>query len=596
MFREFDENEELNFGDSMKSQKGSNRKVIDPIQSIIRNTNLFIKQAETNICRQKLADLAQCSGVGEYIELVDKKDHDLGDTIPVYIKGKRKYLVTDPSVVKAVQRMDRDNSGSFIKLLQIPVTIGRACFVMINPSFAIRNVLRDGADAAIYSKYGFTPKDAWSGFVSSIHQDEMFWKWMVAGGAQASAISVDRDYTEATIDKLTRTKWECMKSFRSLTDNGALRALQAAGEYTEYATRVGAFERNLKNMQSEEGKATRDAMITAAFESRDLMDFARGGRYSRTLNKISLFSNAAIQGWDKFFRTFDPRDKKTFMRATARLVLTSMLPALTLSLLFRGDDWWEEAPDWLKENNWLMKVGDTIIRVPKGQDIGIKFFSNFIEKGISKTGKMDADLLTPLYDALPSLVPFGLLPIAEVASNHSFFTHGKVVPGYLERLPDDKQYNTSTSSLARFFGENLGYSPIKIDHLITGYTGNVYKTLSEFVNFIGRDKKSLPTAADAPILQGVTYMPYKNPASVTEFYDKWDKVQKEHVLYNQTGKARDGYSEAEYKKMSKVNKQLSALAKKERAVVENPTLTNSDRYDKQMAIQKQRMNIVRSLK
>lgn len=34
-----------------------------------------------------------------------------------------------------------------------------------------------------------------------------------------------------------------------------------------------------------------------------------------------------------------------------------------------------------------------------------------------------------------------------------------------------------------------------------------------------------------------------------------------------TGKARNGYSESEYKKMSKVNKALTELSKKERVVV-----------------------------
>ena len=594
MFREFEESEEIEFGDSMKAQTGSKRKVIDPLQSIIRNTYTTVQKSERNRCRQSLANVCRCSDVGEYIEFVDEKGSpDMNDTVVVYYKGKRKYLVTDPSVARAVNGLDRVNQNTLLQILQWPVKFARLCFVTINPAFAVRNVIRDGADAAIYSKYGFNPKDFVYGLIHSIAKDDMYWKWIAAGGGQSSRLSLDRDYTQSAIDRLTMNHSgnRIARKLRRIHDTLAM-----AGEYSEYATRIGVFEKNLRNFQTKEGRMARDSIISAAFMSRDLIDFARGGRYSRGLNKVSLFANASIQGWDKFFRTFDPRDRKSFMRAVARLTFTAMIPALTIALMFRGDDWWEELPDWMKETNWCFKLGDTIIRIPKGQDVATRFFSNGIEKMISKKGKMNADLLDPLYDALPSLVPFGLVPIAEVATNHSFFTKGKVVPGYLERLPGDKQYNSSTSVLAKYLGEKTGYSPIKIDHLITSYAGNVGRGAGEFLNWIGRDKHSMPNITDLPMVNGVTYMPYKNPASVTKFYEDWDKVQKEHTLYKQTGQARDGYSESEYEKMSKVNKALTELSRKERAVVEDTRLSNSDRYDKQMAIQKQRMNIVHSLK
>lgn len=587
MFRVFEENEAVEFGDSLKGQEGSTRQVIDPLESIVRNTFDFVKRAEKNKCKLMLANLARCSGVGEYIDVVEANSKpNLNDTITFYMNGKRRYLVTDPSVVKAVNGMDRDNSSTLLRILQVPVKIARACFVIINPSFAIRNLFRDAADATVYSKYGFTPKDIIGGFMHALRRDNVYYEWLTSGAAQSSALSVDRNYAQSTLDRMTMSRKEKAMSPKYLLD-----ILQAAGEYSEYATRIGVYEKSVAGARKQ-GQTLNGAIITAALESRDMMDFARGGRKSRTLNKVSLFANAAIQGWDKFFRVFDPRDKKTFMRAAIRLGLTAVLPALIFSLACRGDDWWEELPDWMKENNWVFKLGDTIIRVPKGQDIGIRFCSNFVEKAVGKTSKLTLDsMFKPLKDQIPSITPFAIMPIMESMANYSFFTEGPVVPGYLSKLPEDKQYNTNTSSLAKFIGSHTGISPMKIDHVIYGYTGNVGRAPNELINWLSKDNKSMPNATDLPILNGVTYMPYKNPASVTKFYDEWDKAQKEHNLYKQTGKIREGYSERKYEKLKAANKEMLELAKKERAVVANQSISNSEQYDKQMNIQKRRMQL-----
>ena len=591
MFRVFDENEAIQFGDSTKAQMGSTRQVIDPLQSIIRNTYDFMKRGEKNRAKLLLAGLARCTGVGEYVEEVNAPGSpSLGDTITFYDRGKKRYLVTDPAVVQAVNGMGRDNSSLALRLFNFPVRIARACFVTMNPSFAIRNIFRDVADATIYSQYGFKPWDFVSGFLHVLRRDDIFYEWMASGAAQASALSLDRQYTQATIDKMGKQFSE-----KVFSPSSWLNLLEMAGEVSEYGTRVAAYEKARQAKYSESKLSA--GIIDAAIESRDLMDFARGGRASRTLNKIALFSNAAIQGWDKFFRTFDPRDKKTFMRAAARLAFTAMLPALLFSLLYRDEEWYQELPEWLKESNWVVgKVGDTIIRIPKGQDLGIRMTSNFIEKAIDKKSKVTVkNQFKPIMDALPSLMPLGLLPVVENMSNYSFFSDAPVVPGYLSKLPDEMQYNANTSSMAKFLGEKLGYSPIKIDHLMSGYAGNVYRGAMETVNFVERDNKSIPHVTDMPILNGLTYMPYKNPASVTKFYDEWEKMEKEHNLFKQTGKQRDGYSENRYKRMKEASNKMTELNKKERAIVMDKRLDTGRRYALQRSIQEQRVRLANSV-
>ena len=159
MFRVFEDNEEVDFGDSLKPMHGSTRRIINPLDSIIRNTYDFVKKAERNKARQLLADLTRISDVGEYIEEVDNSKPNDKTTITFYENGERKYLQTDPDIVKAVNNMGREESNWVLRLLHGPAKIARACFTTINPSFALRNLIRDSTDATIYSKYGFKPWD-----------------------------------------------------------------------------------------------------------------------------------------------------------------------------------------------------------------------------------------------------------------------------------------------------------------------------------------------------------------------------------------------------------------------------------------------------
>lgn len=159
MFRVFEDNEEVDFGDSLKHMHGSTRRIINPLDSIIRNTYDFVKKAERNKARQLLADLTRISDVGEYIEEVDNSKPNDKTTITFYENGERKYLQTDPDIVKAVNNMGREESNWVLRLLHGPAKIARACFTTINPSFALRNLIRDSTDATIYSKYGFKPWD-----------------------------------------------------------------------------------------------------------------------------------------------------------------------------------------------------------------------------------------------------------------------------------------------------------------------------------------------------------------------------------------------------------------------------------------------------
>lgn len=595
MFRVFEDNEEVDFGDSLKHMHGSTRRIINPLDSIIRNTYDFVKKAEKNKARQLLADLTRISDVGEYIEEVDNSKPNDKTTITFYENGERKYLQTDPDIVKAVNNMGREESNWVLRLLHAPAKIARACFTTINPSFALRNLIRDSTDASIYSKYGFKPWDFVRGFLHAVHRDELFYEWLSSGAAQASAISLDRDYTQATLNQMSKTWKERLLSKEFLP--AILEGMQMVGEYSEYGTRIAAYERAKKKLAGENGPhpAAYD-LASAALESRDLMDFARGGRGSRYLNNVVVFANASIQGFDKFFRTFDFRKpyRKESMKALARLFLCGMLPALLLAGIHSGDDWWEELPDWQKETNWILgKVGNTIIRIPKGQDIGLRFFSNLIEKAMDRSKHKAGDYFKPVWDSLPDMIPTALLPIIEATANHSYFTGAPVVPKYQEKLPAYLQFGNETSSFAKFVGKVIGVSPRKVEHVLFGYTGNMGKGLLGVYDTIVGNQSLNTNLNEAPVISGFTAIPYKQSKTVNDFYDKFDEQQRLNEEFKLTKKKPDGYDPALYKRMTKAQQELSKINKQERAAIDDPKMDSGIREQKQLGYQQQRLSVVR---
>lgn len=595
MFRVFEDNEEVDFGDSLKHMHGSTRRIINPLDSIIRNTYDFVKKAEKNKARQLLADLTRISDVGEYIEEVDNSKPNDKTTITFYENGERKYLQTDPDIVKAVNNMGREESNWVLRLLHGPAKIARACFTTINPSFALRNLIRDSTDATIYSKYGFKPWDFVRGFLHAVHRDELFYEWLSSGAAQASAISLDRDYTQATLNQMSKTWKERLLSKEFLP--AILEGMQMVGEYSEYGTRIAAYERAKKKLAGENGPhpAAYD-LASAALESRDLMDFARGGRGSRYLNNVVVFANASIQGFDKFFRTFDFRKpyRKESMKALACLFLCGMLPALLLAGIHSGDDWWEELPDWQKETNWILgKVGNTIIRIPKGQDIGLRFFSNLIEKAMDRSKHKAGDYFKPVWDSLPDMIPTALLPIIEATANHSYFTGAPVVPKYQEKLPAYLQFGNETSSFAKFVGKVIGVSPRKVEHVLFGYTGNMGKGLLGVYDTIVGNQSLNTNLNEAPVISGFTAIPYKQSKTVNDFYDKFDEQQRLNEEFKLTKKKPDGYDPALYKRMTKAQQELSKINKQERAAIDDPKMDSGIREQKQLGYQQQRLSVVR---
>ena len=119
----------------------------------------------------------------------------------------------------------------------------------------------------------------------------------------------------------------------------------------------------------------------------------------------------------------------------------------------------------------------------------------------------------------PNPIPTAIRPVAEIITNHDFFTGQAVVPSGLDKLDTFMKYNANTSSLGKVFSKaSIGLlNPIQADHFIKGMTGTVGAIAMWGSDMFTSDKPSR-TWAQNPLV-GSFVLPPVPHGPESSFYD-----------------------------------------------------------------------------
>jgi hypothetical protein len=554
-----------NLPSPIKAIKGSSRDIVDPIESIIKNTYVITNIAERNRIGKALVELAESTpGAGRWAEKVAtpmfgssfqldeiaKALRDAGvDTsaidlehvatifrpsifapgkeniVTVFRNGKREFWQLQPDLYRAMLALDKKIADDVIKLVSYPTRILRAG-ATLNPEFMARNPLRDAFTAYVYSKYGFIPGvDTARGLFHVLKKDDLYWKWKAAGGSHGALVSLDRNYLQASIRSITE------RSLKDKTLNiirNPIEGLRVLSEFTEEATRVAEFAKGLKK----EGM-TRAGIMKAAAASRDVtLDFARAGTASKEINKIVAFFNAALQGTDKLARQFmsDP------VGSTVKAVTSITLPSIVLYYVNHDNPKYQELPQWQKDFFWIIPVRDKFYRIPKPFELGIIFGTlpeRMLEFAKTNDRKAFDEYGANLLEAgAPSVVPTAMLPLLEAWANKSYFTELPIVPQSEEQLPKPLQYGPYTSETAKALGRLFDISPRIIDNTIRGYSAGLgtYATkgldlLLTGTGAVTPTPKPSTYEPDVPVAKAFQVRTFGQSKSVDEFYTELEKLE-----------------------------------------------------------------------
>lgn len=586
----------------VKRFKGSTRDIIDPLESIVKNTFQFYNAVERNHVGRTFAKLADKNGVGQIVERVNGNKAATDNTFNVWENGEKVTYETTPELIQTMRMLDKDQSNMVAKILSYPANWLRAG-ATLSPEFILRNPVRDMIGASIYSKHGFIPVlDTFKGLSLFLKKGELYWEYMKSGAAHAAMVSLDRDYLGGQLRDIMSRESKVTKLIKN-----PIEVLRAMSEATEMATRLAEFDNARKGYTGVSnrlfGKDRKPLTAReAALESRDItLDFSRRGSHTKKANQVIAFFNATIQGADKMARAFkeDPRGM------TVKTMLYITLPSVLLWYMNKDDERYQELPQWEKDTFWIIPGKENMYRIPKPFEAGVLFGTSFERmlqyfddaknnrKGVGFKGFGDR-----VIDSLaPSFMPTAMIPVVEAMTNYSLFRQRNIIPQSQENLPAHLQYGANTSEVAKFVGDKINVSPYIVDNTIRGYGGGLAGLGLSAVDAASGAKENNASKKwyEAPGLRGFTVAPYQSSDSVQRVYDDYKEQEKLHNEFKLTGQRPEGYDAKEFAKLKNASDSLKGLNKASKAIINNERMSGEQKREQLDKINMRKANIARSV-
>jgi hypothetical protein len=514
-----------------KKLKGGEAPLADFLETIVRNTQSSIQMGIKNVAAQRAADVA--TQIGEATRLNHVAS---GPEIFTAIEnGKLVYYQShDHLFINAIKSLNLPDLP-FIGLLAAPANWLRN-LVTKDPAFMLANMVRDSMSAYVTSGANFKPVvSTIANFGKSIAgTSPEYEKLLNAGLIGGYEFSQNVEQSSKTMEEAMRIK-AGIKSGKDYA-LGVWQALEKGTTASDAATRIEVY----KSTMAETGNEAE-----ALFRAMEVMNFNRKGSSAviRVLTAAIPFLNARMQGLDVLYRaairptiqrltgdyvsgTEAERQRTFVVRGLTIAALSCMYWALT-----HDDDEYKKQEQEVRDNYWL--VPSLGVKIPIPFEVGIIFkviperimaysFGDDTGKDFAKS--MGKQLMNTLaFNPIPQTA----LPLVENITNYSFFTGRDIVPQGLKDVAPEFQVGPGTSLFAQWLGQGIGASPMKIDHLVKGYTGTMggylVDALDMVMDFNNDSPKVSKRLEQMPFIKRFALDPEAR-GTVTAFYEMKDSV------------------------------------------------------------------------
>ncbi|MFS0904120.1 LPD38 domain-containing protein [Priestia aryabhattai] len=630
MFRHFDDDKvEFSNGISsaianatnpIKKFKGSERDIIDPVESMVKNMFNAVTQGDKQRVAQQLGKLADEDIDNAFVRRLSPDEaRQRKNTVRMFENGKEVHLEVEPDVYKAIKGLDDEAANDIVKWIAKPASWLRAG-ATLTPEFSMRNFMRDIPAAYIVSESGFNPLiDFPVGLWQSLSvkaggktlkdPGKLYQDFIKHNGGYGNIVSNDRKLHQEVIQKVLK-EGDSPKFRNIVNPKSYLNVLRAIADVSESAVKVGEYRAALRKGVSPQ---------EAAYRARDIMDFARTGNNVKTPNKMVAFLNANIQGKDKLARSLAKHPAKFMGKAFVAVSLPT-IGVIAAQHTLANDKQKEaikDAPQWLKNSFWLMPIPGTnqIARIPKPFDVS-PLFADPIERAaeyaFNKNPKAFDGYIKQTFSSMsiPVLMS-GLVPVLEGAMNYSLFRQGPID----SRSDDNKEYpdhyDIKTSSTAKWIGKGVnkltgGEGPLKnfgspriVDNTIRGLTGGlgtyavdgldaaVVNPLEKLAGAHDGIKKPAKQINQQPILRAFLMDQGSTGESMNKLYDLREKLTK------QKGSKNPQFNEAKYNKVKDATQQIGGITKDMRAIENSKTLSGAEKRKRLDELNRQRNQVAR---
>jgi hypothetical protein len=563
----------------LKKIKGSEKDVVDPMESIYSNTFHLIKLAERNAAlvefvnfatkhKDAFPDIKEKVGKPRKIDIERKELEKILDTtsknfisdkavenfqifrrefltpdstsIGVIINGKFKVWEVGKELAEAMKDFDPRTMGDLTKVFGAPARWLRAGAVA-SPDFILQNVLKDTVTASIFSKSGFIP--IWSSLDGVItlalgksglgkKSQEIYQKWVRSGGMQSTLMSLDRNIKDKAAFKILN---EGPIRNKMVTP---LEMLRVASEISENMTRLSEFKRTYKKSKKL-GLTEKESIERGGFESRDVtIDYSKMGMKMKAINQLAAFTNARVQGYAKLFDAFKQRPGRAITAITASIIL----PSIYLWFANKDDPIYQRQEEWVKTNYWIIIHNGVAHKIAKPFEPGV-IFGTGTEQLLDWLNNEHPDELSDFLKdfginqlkAPLSAIPTIAMPFIEAGFNYSIYKGQPLVPHYMDKkLLSKYQYTIYTSEVAKGISRSINtmlqpivgdYSQLDNPVFIDNFLKSWFASLGRFtiqmadkglVEFGVIDDPIKPTD-NLTIIPGIRAFQVRDPSGGSEF-------------------------------------------------------------------------------
>ena len=591
----------VNVSNPIKGLKGSQKQIVDPIESMIKNTYKIEHTAGMNKVGGMLDRLSTIDEKGAFIRKL-KPGEEIGrrNVVNVKVNGENVGYEVDPEVYKAMNAMGKDSSNLLIKVLAKPASVLRAG-ATLTVDFAARNPIRDVQNAFIVSKSGFNPfTDFTVGLASYIKKGKYYDEFLRNNGGYGNIISMDRQAHREAVKRIVK-QTPTEKFVNAINPKSWLEVMRNISDATESATKIGEFRAALRS-----GATPQEA----AYRARDLMDFARSGNSVKEVNKVVAFLNANIQGKSKMIRAIKEDPAKVSVKLFATMALPS-IGAYAATHYLANDTQKatiKDAPDWLKDSFWLVPVPgtNTVARMPKPFEGAA--VSNTLERFMSYVANKDKDAFDGFIKATVSeqsipVMLSGAMPIIEGMTNYSFFRQAPIIPQREKYLLPKDQYDIYTSEVSKLLAggvskilpESNFASPRIMDNTIKGATAGLGTYALDATDKVLGKNKPAKNVSQLPGIKAFTVNENSTGKAVNFVYDEFDKLSKERTSYRADNpKAKNKFSkEAQFKFLNNASDEISAISKEIRLIQNDKDMTPKEKREKINMLSQKRNDVAR---
>lgn len=482
--------------------KGSTKEIGNPYINLLHQTQVMIREADRNEAVRSFTDLLRSDrpmykGKPVNFAAIGTKA-ERGDTnaIAVFVEGKEERWVFEKGIHEAMKNWNEvDSNGEIAFLLRVPGRMMRY-FVTHSPDFLIRNVIRDASHRSIMSRTGGKPWDV----LHLITADEKE-RFELFGGAHAGWYKRERD---AYYEELKRQMKLAAQEKHTIlaTPLQLKKAWEDLSQGSELIGRMAEFRRAYDHARKELGYDDYNANLYAAYQSRDLIDYAVAGTTIRKINQYVPFTNPAVQGLRRMIRAAKEDPAKLAMLWSI-YALAPTIAVYAVAQASGDDEEYRQMPAYLRDFFFNFKVApDLWLRIPKSFEAGV--LASGVERAIDLAAGNEKAYEGYFGSVLRSFSPvdedvvLGPARIAiELSSNYDFFRERSIIPPYEDKLEVSRRKGTDRASrlgkaiAALIPGEQ---DPRNVDYAVRAQFGGIGRMATQ-ASDIGREERSGRTGA-----------------------------------------------------------------------------------------------------